>query len=327
MDKDQSNRLSKDVFMISLSEMTGDEIVQTKVKKTNAEIRSLIIRITVMVVCLAVFLYSTSLLINRVADYSTSDELYDSLASMWSSGNFDGSNDFGSLAYLSKDFTFAKTADYIASQSLSDEISDMTLTQEDTDLMVWIKSMFSSLKRRNADTMGWITIDYTKNINYPIVHCDDNEFYLTHSYDGTSNPAGSIFVDYRNSKNFDDNYNTVIYGHNLLAKTMFGELDKFFTKSFFYNNRRIYIYNENGLYIYETFCVSKVNVSTNYTKVDFNTPDEFVEFCYAMKKRSVHKTDTQFTGSDRIITLSTCTNVYNPSERYCVMAKLVEIQK
>ena len=326
MDKDQTSRLDSDVFMTSLSEMTGDEIVQTKVKKANSEIRSLIIRITVIVVCLAVFLYSTSLLINRVSDYSTSGELYDSLSSMWYSGDFSGSNNFGSLEYLPKDFTFAKTADYSASQSVSGEISDPTVTQTDSDLMIWIKSMFSSLKRRNKDTMGWITIENT-NIDYPIVYCDDNSYYLSRSFDGAYSKAGTIFVDYRNAKNFDDNYNTVIYGHNLMAGTMFSELDKFFTKSFFNNNRNIYIYTENGMYVYETFCVSKVKVTLDYTKVSFAAPDEFVEFCYAMKKRSVYKTDTQFTGNDRIITLSTCTNSGDASERYCVMAKLVEVRK
>ena len=326
MDKDQSTRIDSDIFMISLSEMTGDEIVQTKIKKSKAEIRSLIIRIAVIVVCLAVFLYSTALLIDRVSDYSTSGDLYDSLSSMWYSGDFSGSNNFGSLEYLSKDFTFAKTADYNASQSMSDEISDTTVTQADTELMIWIKSMFSSLKRRNKDTMGWITIDNT-NIDYPIVYCDDNSYYLTTSFDGTYSKAGTIFADYRNAKNFDDNYNTVIYGHNLMAGTMFSELDKFFTKSFFNNNRNIYIYTDKGIYVYETFCVSKVKVTVDYTRVKFDTSDEFVDFCYAMKKRSVYKTDTQFTGNDRIITLSTCTNAHDASERYCVMAKLVEVQK
>ena len=326
MDKDRLNGLDGDVFMSSLAEMTGDEIVQTKVKKSKADKISLIVRLAAILVCLAVFLYSTTLLVNRLADYNSSSDFYDSLSSMWYSGDFSSDNKYGSLEYLSKDFSFVKTADFDTAQSMDDEYSDITDTYADTELMVWIRTMFDSLKRRNKDMMGWITIDNT-NIDYPIVYCDDNSYYLTHAFDGTYNRTGSIFVDFRDSQNFDDNYNTVIYGHNLTVGTMFSQLDKFFTKSFFNENRRIYIYTEKGIYVYETFCVTKVNVNLNYTKVDFATPNEFVEFCYSMKQRSVYKTDTHFTGNDRIITLSTCTNAHNAAERYCVMAKLVEVQK
>ena len=71
---------------------------------------------------------------------------------------------------------------------------------------------FDELKKKNSDTVGWIKVDNT-NINYPVVKCSNNDFYLNHGFDEKWNDAGWIFMDYRNNPvNFDKN--TVIYGHS-----------------------------------------------------------------------------------------------------------------
>ena len=41
---------------------------------------------------------------------------------------------------------------------------------------------FEELLQKNKDTIGWIQVNGT-NINYPIVQTEDNDYYLTHSFD------------------------------------------------------------------------------------------------------------------------------------------------
>ena len=78
-----------------------------------------------------------------------------------------------------------------------------------------------ALKEKNNDTVGFINIKNT-NINYPIVQTTNNDYYLNHAYDKSYNEAGWVFMDYRNN-NFND-FNTIIYGHGRLNKTVFGSL-------------------------------------------------------------------------------------------------------
>ena len=61
--------------------------------------------------------------------------------------------------------------------------------------------------------IAWIRIDDT-NINYPVVQGSDNAWFLNRNYKGVFATAGSIFLDYRNTKNFSDSF-SIIYGHRM----------------------------------------------------------------------------------------------------------------
>ena len=47
-------------------------------------------------------------------------------------------------------------------------------------------------------------------INYPVAQGEDNQYYMDKMTNGYWNPAGSLFIDFRNSADFAD-FNTVIY--------------------------------------------------------------------------------------------------------------------
>lgn len=89
---------------------------------------------------------------------------------------------------------------------------------------------FEELQGINPEVMGWLTI-YDTNIDYPLVLGEDNEKYLTRDPKLEPANSGSLFLDYRNQKNFSD-FNTIIFGHHMAHHEMFGDLDLFLSEDF-----------------------------------------------------------------------------------------------
>lgn len=92
-----------------------------------------------------------------------------------------------------------------------------------------------ALRAISEDCVGWIQIDGT-TIDYPIMRASNNTEYLNKDPYGEHALAGSIFMDYRNSADFTDEY-TIIYGHHMVAGMMFGALDEYADRQFFDSHR------------------------------------------------------------------------------------------
>lgn len=165
---------------------------------------------------------------------------------------------------------------------------------------------FNLLKRQNSDTVAWIKVKGT-NIEYPIVKTKDNEYYLTHSFDKSSNSAGWIFADYKNKFDGTDK-NIVIYGHNRKDKSMFGSLRNILNSQWQNNseNTEITFVSENENCIYKVFSVYQIEKENYYTKTDFSSNNEFEKFLKTIKTRSVKDFGAPVSSADSILTLSTC---------------------
>ncbi len=321
--------IDNDPFLSSVDALSSKDIVVSAKKKLVLS-PSMIARICLVLIFSGIFLYSLYLLLERGGEYSRADKLYDQIADLWNDSSYGLTNPFGSVQYASKDTLGQATVDFAGAQN-KDDSQGPSINEEvlESSELIAIKAKMNALKIQNKDTVAWITIPGT-NIDYPVVLCDNNEYYLTHSFDRTYSIAGTLFADRRNKADLEKNYNTIIYGHNLMSGKMFSELDKFFTKSFFNTYKNIYIYTENGIYVYEVFNVTKMSIEVDYIQTRFELPKDFIEFGYAMKAHSIYQKeikDVQFGADDRILTLSTCTNAHNAAERYCIQAKLVEIKK
>lgn len=81
---------------------------------------------------------------------------------------------------------------------------------------------FETLQEVNKDVIAWIYIE-DADISFPVLQGKTNKQYLFQSYKKEYLTAGSIFIDYRCGRNFEDK-NTVIYGHNMHNGSMFGSL-------------------------------------------------------------------------------------------------------
>ena len=177
------------------------------------------------------------------------------------------------------------------------------------------------LKKKNNDTIGWINVNNT-NINYPIVHYTDNDYYLHHSYDKKENEAGWIYLDYRNNKELTDK-NNIIYGHYRKDKTMFATLLNALEYNWYTNkdNHIIRISTENENSMWQIISVYKIPVESYYIKVNFTTNNDYQEFLDTITKRSIHNFNTETSANDKILTLSTC---YSDDIRMVIHAKLIK---
>ncbi|MGL5821406.1 MAG: class B sortase [Sarcina sp.] len=106
--------------------------------------------------------------------------------------------------------------------------------------MVDLKSEYDKALSINPNVKGWIFVQGT-NINYPVMHGQADEYYLTHNWKGQPYWNGCIALDQRNTS-FNNDV-TLINGHNMLNGIMFSELTQFENKSFFDANHPIYVYD------------------------------------------------------------------------------------
>ena len=163
-----------------------------------------------------------------------------------------------------------------------------------------------ALKKINKETKAYLVVKNTE-ISYPVVQHSDNNYYLNHDIYKRKTYVGWIFFDYRNNtKTFDDN--NIIYGHSMLNGMMFGTLKKTLNASWRKNkdNLIINLTKADGDYKFEIFSIYKVNYTTDYLKVNFDSKEDKEEFIKLIRGRSNFKSKAEVTADDTILTLSTC---------------------
>ena len=167
---------------------------------------------------------------------------------------------------------------------------------------------FEALKKQNSETVAWLKVNNTK-IEYPVVKTQNNDYYLTHSFDKSENSAGWIFADYKNKFDGKDK-NIVVYGHNRRDGSMFGSLKNILSSKWYNNeeNQNV-IFNINGQnYTYRVFSVYQIEKEDYYIKTNFSSNNEYEKFLNTIKKRSVNDFKEDVSKDDTILTLSTCAN-------------------
>ncbi|MBO1004060.1 class B sortase [Pseudogracilibacillus auburnensis] len=186
-----------------------------------------------------------------------------------------------------------------------------------------VRKQFNELHEINSEIVGWIAIDDTK-INYPILQAENNDYYLTRNYKGEESRAGSIFMDYRNELQLD-NQNIVLYGHRMKDETMFNQLTKYVDKDFFTHHSKVYFDTLYGSYDAEVFAVYYTTTDFDYIQTEFESRDEYKSLLEEIHEKSIYQTDVSVSEDDQMITLSTCDYTLDPDEgRLVVHAKLVE---
>ena len=170
---------------------------------------------------------------------------------------------------------------------------------------------YSALYAKNSDFIGWITVPNT-SINYPVLQCDNNDYYLDYNFNKIRDARGAIFMDYRNNPvNLDSN--TIIYGHNCYNTTMFSELTNY-QKIDFYKTSPVFEFNTvERTYkwkIYGAFITTAKPEEDNGYVFNYIYPymdgENFKGFINEIDKRRLYVTDVDINDDDKMLILSTC---------------------
>ncbi len=174
----------------------------------------------------------------------------------------------------------------------------------------------------NSDTVAWLTIPDTV-IDFPIVQCDDNEYYLHHGFDKSEYSWGCPFLDYRCSGDFSD-FNSIIYGHHIRNGQVFSGLVDFQSQSY------LDAHPTGTLTLPDEICtitfIACVNVKSDsflYSVVHPGRSDRKL-YLQTIKEQALSKIDFKPSklADERLVVLSTCS--YEFSEARTALVGLIE---
>lgn len=222
-----------------------------------------------------------------------------------------------------------------------------TVTEETTVTtapppLVLLDSM-KSFVDENPDTAGWIKVGGTY-IDNVVVQTENNSDYLDRNFYGQKAQPGTVFADYRcNVNDYDDNQskNIILYGHNQRDGTMFGTLSYYKVKpssgstkgfDFYVNHPTFEFSNLYEEYTYKIIAAFVIEVEPQHTRdgiifdyhnyINFGKKRTFDSFRENILKHTAINTGVDFDENDKFLTLSTCSNEFEPS-RFVVIGRRV----
>ena len=160
-------------------------------------------------------------------------------------------------------------------------------------------------KYNNNDIVG-ILSNSDDTLNEIVMKSTDNDYYLEHTVYHESNWRGQTFLDYRNDINNSDKL--IIYGHNSNYYNLpFKVLENYYNKSYYDENKYLYLQTNLNKYKYEIFSVYvEVSDWDYYNKMKFNTKDEYYNHILKLKNKSMYDTNVLVNKDDKILIIQTC---------------------
>jgi SrtB family sortase len=199
-----------------------------------------------------------------------------------------------------------------ASSESSDEASievsntDDEASSIDASDVVAPQDSLAGFMAEYPETVAWLEFEDDR-LSYPIMQAGDNTKYAIKDYEGNDSETGSLFLDYRAAADFND-ANSIIYGHNMRNRTMFGALRTYKDDLGFLENHKYFkIITPEGTRRYMLFAFMDVPKNSYIYDVCGANPENMREFLDTIEYKTYIDTGIEPTVDDKIITLSTCT--------------------
>jgi len=164
----------------------------------------------------------------------------------------------------------------------------------------------SDMQKINPDVCAWLTVDDT-NIDYPVVQGQSNIEYLNQAVDKSFSLSGSIFLDYRNSKDFSDSY-SLIYGHHMDGEVMFGEIPYFLKSDYFQSHTTGIVFTPEHTYYIQWFACLETDAYDIqiYNPTVYSNQKSMAELLDYIKSIATQYRDVGVSASDKLVALTTC---------------------
>lgn len=163
----------------------------------------------------------------------------------------------------------------------------------------------TELQALNPDVCAWLTVEGT-SIDYPVVQGESNMEYINKSVDGNFSLSGSLFLDYRNDREFQDFY-SLIYGHHMAGDVMFGSLPSFQKADFFEAHPSATLFLPDETRKITLFaCVHTDAYDTTIFNPECKDDTSKKHLIAWIKEKSVQYREIGVTEQDQVIGFSTC---------------------
>lgn len=202
--------------------------------------------------------------------------------------------------------------------------SDSSPTDPSVQIGTYTGANLTACKRKNHNFIAWLKVPGT-NINYPVVLTDNPDYYLHHSFTGSTSKLGTLFslgkTDYQTPGR-----NIAIYGHHITntsnGQKMFRPLLSYKQKSFWEKHQTVYLDSMFHCGKYRIFAViNMVNGDWDPSQSSFSGDEEFLSFIRQAQNDSLYSTGISVSASDNILTLITCDRTFASEKgRLVIMA-------
>ncbi|MCM1025828.1 MAG: class B sortase [Roseburia sp.] len=242
------------------------------------------IRRILLLILLAVFLFSIAYIAVIYYQYRANDRLYEEMA---------------------KQFTLP------VSSPLPEQGGEGGQTADDGEAqpsgLPPISVDFEALKGLNEDIIGWLHCEGTV-IDYPVLKGDNNDQYLRHNYAGERVSAGSIFVEEKNRENLEDS-NIIIYGHHMRNGSMFACLDEYQEQDFYEEHPVMWLLTPEQDYRIRIFSAYTTSGYSDTYTIYMGPGDDLKEYLLNCLSQSVFQSEIdgkELDGRGKYVVLSTC---------------------
>jgi sortase B len=311
------------IFYDSLAVMSQKDIELNETAQNYKKPSTDFLRYFVLLLALGMLAFSGYKFVEQLFSYVKAAQDYDAIRSVYYD---DEEGDLEAVQFLRKTRTNFPIRDIFSLQKQTGERVVQSEVGEGVGEIDKIRRSFKKLSDINSDMFGWIKVQHT-TIDYPVVQCADNDFYLSRNFYKVYSSGGAIFADYRNNRNVLNDRHLVIYGHNMLDNNMFQPLITAYEKiEDNFKTGIIELITDGGIYYYEIFSVGEEDPSSGYIQTYFESDEEYVKFLKTIKARSNFQKNVVLDANSKIITLSTCVNAFWIDQRFVVRGVLIDVK-
>lgn len=170
--------------------------------------------------------------------------------------------------------------------------------------------------------IAWLTIPGTR-IDYPVMYSGDNEYYLTHAFDGTDNVLGTPFLDMRCLPDLSG-FTSIVYGHHFTQMRMFAGIFSYKDQTYMEQHDAGYLITGDGVRQVSFFAYLNVPKESPVYSTVFLTEDEKADYLDMLWSEAVYavKYQPEDLIDKHLLLLSTCTYEFNDARG--VLAGVIE---